>query len=63
MLPVIQAEDLGKRYRIGLAPRKYQTLSEKITTALGAPLRAIRRVSTPKSDAADTIWALRGVNF
>jgi lipopolysaccharide transport system ATP-binding protein len=63
VLPVIQAEDLGKRYRIGLAPQKYQTLSEKITTALGAPLRAIRRVSTPKSDAADTIWALRGVNF
>jgi lipopolysaccharide transport system ATP-binding protein len=63
MLPVIQAEGLGKRYRIGLAPQKYQTLSEKITTALSAPLRAIRRVSTPKSDAADTIWALRGVNF
>ena len=63
MLPVIQVEDLGKRYRIGLAPQKYQTLSEKITTALSAPLRAIRRVSTPKSDAADTIWALRGVNF
>jgi lipopolysaccharide transport system ATP-binding protein len=63
MLPVIQVEDLGKRYRIGLAPIKYQTLSEKITTALSAPLRAIRRVSTPKSDAADTIWALRGVNF
>ena len=63
MLPVIQAEDLGKRYRIGLAPQKYQTLSENITNALSAPLRAIRRVSTPKSDAADTIWALRGVNF
>jgi len=63
MLPVIQAEDLGKRYRIGLTPQKYQTLSEKITTVLSAPLRAIRRVSTPKSDAPDTIWALRGVNF
>ena len=63
MLPVIQAEDLGKRYRIGLTPQKYQTLIEKITTVLSAPLRAIRRVSTPKSDAPDTIWALRGVNF
>jgi lipopolysaccharide transport system ATP-binding protein len=63
MQPVIQVENLGKRYRIGLAPQKYQTLSENITTALSAPLRAIRRVSTPKSDAPDTIWALRGVNF
>jgi lipopolysaccharide transport system ATP-binding protein len=63
MLPVIQVEDLGKRYRIGLAPLKYQTLSEKITSALSSPLRAIQRASTPKFDAADTIWALRGVNF
>ena len=63
MIPVIQAENLGKRYRIGLAPQKYQTLSENITNALSAPLRAIRRVQAPKVDALDTIWALSGVNF
>jgi lipopolysaccharide transport system ATP-binding protein len=63
MKPAIEVENLGKRYRIGLPPRKYQTLSENITNVLKAPLRAIRRVQTPQSDGADTIWALREVNF
>jgi len=27
MTTVIRVENLGKRYRIGLAPQKYQTLS------------------------------------
>ncbi len=63
MKPAIQAENLGKRYRIGLAPQKYQTLSENITNALKAPLRAIRRVQTPRGDALDTIWALKGIDF
>jgi lipopolysaccharide transport system ATP-binding protein len=61
--PVIRVENLSKRYRIGLAPQKYQTLSENITNALGAPLRAIRRVQTPAAGAADTVWALRDVSF
>ncbi|MFH1908899.1 MAG: ATP-binding cassette domain-containing protein, partial [Chloroflexota bacterium] len=44
MTTVIRVENLGKRYRIGLVSQKYQTLSEKITTALGAPLRALRNL-------------------
>jgi lipopolysaccharide transport system ATP-binding protein len=63
MKPVIHVENLGKRYRIGMARLQYQTLSEKITDALSAPLRAIRRVQVPKTDGADTIWALRDVSF
>lgn len=63
MTAVIRVEHLSKRYRIGLAPQKYQTLSEKITFAMGAPLRAIRRVQTPAPDAMDTIWALNDVSF
>jgi lipopolysaccharide transport system ATP-binding protein len=63
MKPVIRVENLGKRYRIGLAPIKYQTLSENITTALGAPLRAFRRVQAPTTDSADTIWALKDISF
>ncbi len=63
MTTVISVENLGKRYRIGLTPQKYQTLSEKVTGAFSAPLRALRRVQTPTSDAADTIWALRDVSF
>ncbi|MCX7609820.1 MAG: ABC transporter ATP-binding protein [Anaerolineales bacterium] len=63
MTTVIAVENLGKRYRIGLTPQKYQTLSEKLTNALSAPLRAIRGVRSPMADAADTIWALRDVSF
>ncbi len=63
MAPIIRVDNLGKRYRIGLMPQKYQTLSEKITTAISAPIRAIRRIQPPKADGADTIWALRDVNF
>lgn len=63
MASVIHVENLGKRYRIGLIVNKYQTLSEKITTALSAPVRAFRRIQAPKADGLDTIWALRDVNF
>ncbi len=78
MATVIRVENLGKRYRIGLVSQKYQTLSEKITTALGAPLRALRNLRTggnPQSfdyaqgksaihnPQSDHIWALREVNF
>ena len=63
MKPVIHAEQLGKLYRIGLAPQRYQTLSENITRFLSAPLRAIRRIQAPRSDSADTIWALRDISF
>lgn len=63
MTTVIRVENLGKRYRIGLIANKYQTLSEKITTALSAPVRAIKRLQAPKFDDMDTIWALRDVNF
>ena len=63
MTTVIQVENLGKRYRIGLMPVKYQTLSEKITNTLSAPVRAFRRIQAPKLDGADTIWALQDVNF
>jgi lipopolysaccharide transport system ATP-binding protein len=63
MKPVIRVENLGKRYRIGLAPLKYQTLSEKITNTLNAPFRVLRRYQAPKADGVDTIWALRNVSF
>lgn len=63
MSAVIHVENLGKRYRIGLVPQRYQTLSEKVTNAFSAPLRAIRRVQAPTADGADTIWALHDVSF
>ncbi|MBU4225116.1 MAG: ABC transporter ATP-binding protein, partial [Chloroflexi bacterium] len=75
MTTVIRVENLGKRYRIGLVSQKYQTLSEKITTALGVPVRALRNLpkayrrrdgnplSAIRHPQADHIWALREVNF
>jgi lipopolysaccharide transport system ATP-binding protein len=46
-----------------MVQQRYQTLSEKLTDALRAPLRTFRRSQTPKSDAEDTIWALRDISF
>jgi len=63
MKPVIRVEQLGKRYRIGLTSRRYQTLGDQIMTTLSAPLRTIQRLQIPKSDGSDTIWALRDVSF
>jgi lipopolysaccharide transport system ATP-binding protein len=63
MTTSIRVEHLGKRFRIGLAPQRYRTLSESITRFLQAPLRTIRWVQTPNQDAEDTIWALRDVSF
>jgi lipopolysaccharide transport system ATP-binding protein len=63
MTSVIRVEQLGKRYRIGLTPQRYQTLVESLTWALGAPLRAIRREQAPTKDAADIIWTLRDISF
>jgi lipopolysaccharide transport system ATP-binding protein len=63
MTTVINVEHLSKRYRIGLAPRKYQTLSENITNVLSTPLHAIRRVQAPVVGAVETISALDDVSF
>jgi len=63
MTTSIRVEHLSKRFRIGLAPQRYQTLSENLTRFLKAPLRRIRWVQTPDQDAEDTIWALRDVSF
>ncbi len=63
MTTAIRVDQLGKCYRIGLAPRRYQTLSENITHLLSTPLRAIRRVQAPVHDGVDTIWALQDVSF
>jgi lipopolysaccharide transport system ATP-binding protein len=69
MKPVIQVENLGKRYRIGLAPQRYRTLSESISKALSRPFRqagAIIRRSVGQDvlqPGEEYIWALQDVNF
>jgi lipopolysaccharide transport system ATP-binding protein len=54
---VIEADDLGKRYRLGGMPGGYQTLRETIASMV---VRLGRR--TP-AEPAETIWALRHISF
>ena len=69
MKPVILVENLGKRYRIGLAPQKYRTLSENISQAISWPFRragAILRRSVGQDvlqPGEEYIWALQEINF
>src|SRR5580704_7772854 len=60
---VIQAEDLGKRYRIGERER-YLALRDLIARAASAPLRMLRsrKPSSPNGDATH-FWALKDASF
>ncbi len=67
----IEVEGLGKRYRIGLAEEKHDTLFQTITSALSYPLRNFRNLRklsrftdmADGTEAEDIIWALREVSF
>jgi lipopolysaccharide transport system ATP-binding protein len=59
MRPVIRAEGVSKRFRIGARQAAYSTLRESLTDAVRAPFR--RRAA--QGDGDDTIWALRDVGF
>ncbi|MCX6033551.1 MAG: ABC transporter ATP-binding protein [Chloroflexi bacterium] len=69
MKPVILVENLGKRYRIGLAPQRYRTLNESISQALSKPFRragAIIRRSVGQDvlqPNEEYIWALQDIYF
>lgn len=58
MKPVIRAENISKKYRIGARRAAYLTLRESLTEAMRAPFRALRR-----SEKAAFVWALSDVNF
>jgi lipopolysaccharide transport system ATP-binding protein len=65
---VIRADQLGKQYRIGVAPERYRTLRDTVVNTLTSPLRRFRRrvrrgVAPKGEDQHDTIWALREVSF
>jgi lipopolysaccharide transport system ATP-binding protein len=66
----IEARGLGKRYRIGTAAPRPDSLRDLIGTALATPLRNFRRVrrlttfdAAPRTGTHDTIWALRDASF
>ena len=63
----IRAHGIGKKYRIGSAAERHDTLRDLLGSALKAPfqnLAKLRRANTfNDDDDADTVWALRDVSF
>jgi len=67
----IRVEDLGKYYKIGASPERYQTLRDSLADSITAPVRRIRRRLSTRKDPSldngrgnqDSIWALRHLNF
>jgi lipopolysaccharide transport system ATP-binding protein len=55
----IRVEDLGKQYRIGVAPERYRTLRDNLVRAASAPFQALRSARSDNS----RIWALQDVSF
>jgi lipopolysaccharide transport system ATP-binding protein len=60
--PVITVENLGKRYTLH-HQAALGSLREKLTSALHAPARWLRRDHQEKSPGREEFWALREVNF
>ncbi len=63
----IQADSLGKQYRIGASQPRYQTLRETVTQAINTPLRQVshwlRGPSDNRTSREQTVWALQDVSF
>lgn len=67
----IKVDNLGKQYKIGVAPERYRTMRDTLAEGAGAPARAIRsRLNLSKRDENKTsrgnysyIWALQNVSF
>ena len=60
MKPIIAAEGLSKRYRIGARQASYATLRDSIAGALRARFGWLRRNGNQEEN---TIWALKDVSF
>jgi lipopolysaccharide transport system ATP-binding protein len=60
--PVITCENLGKRYRLGRAVRRPETLTRAALHSLRRPFRHLLTALRP-ADPAETLWALRDVSF
>jgi lipopolysaccharide transport system ATP-binding protein len=58
MKPIIRAEGLGKRYRLGARREAYGTLRDALAGALRAPLKRLWR-----GGEGETVWAVKGLSF
>jgi lipopolysaccharide transport system ATP-binding protein len=60
----IEATNLGKQYRIGASPERYNTLRDSIVAMVKSPIRRIRQGFLPaSSDENNIIWALKDMSF
>ncbi len=63
----IEARGLGKRYRIGSAAARHDSLRDLVGHALVAPVRNFRRLRRltdfTTDDGSDVTWAVRDVSF
>ena len=60
----IKVNNLSKRYRIGKAQERHDTLRDALVSAVRGPLERLRRGSaTSNPESEDTIWALKDVSF
>lgn len=62
MSAAIQADGLGKLYRLGQRQR-YGALRDSLTRTFKAPTRWLRARNAETGPIADTIWALKDVSF
>lgn len=65
-LPVIQVQNLSKRYRIGLKEQRHDTFAQQILATIKAPLqnfRQLRAMSKFGADDESVFWALKDINF
>ncbi len=58
----IQAENLGKRYRINAYENRSRTLGRTLLDAAVSPFSYLRK-SLQEPSSAETLWALRNVSF
>ena len=61
--PVISVEGIGKAYRIGTANPTHTNFGEHLIELLKTPLKRLRMKSEDWSDAEDTYWAIRNIDF
>lgn len=63
----IQIDGLGKRYRIGAAAQRHDSLRDTLASLVKAPLRNLtqlrRLVSFGEDEQQDVVWALRDVGL
>jgi len=60
----IKATNLGKQYRIGATPERYNTLRDSIVGMVKSPIRRLRQGFMPASrEEKNVIWALKDISF